>query len=151
MVEDYAPLGYVPTCSDEGTATMRFARTRADKREKLRHEVPAAQTIADPAAGPTPGPAERGADDIEDWDDLFRVIRKRLGEMDDDPLSQSPGRWSAGAQSRVSPALLKCVAALHLLHPSVIREMRRHDQIEREVIDAHCAFPRVGGDLTGPR
>ena len=130
---------------------MRFAPIRADKQVKRRYQVPAAQSAADYATGPASAPAERGADDIEDWDDLFRVIRKRLGEMDDDPLSQSPGRWSAGAQSRVSPALLKCVAALHLLHPTVLREMRRHDQLEREVIGAHGAFARVRGDLIGPR
>ena len=130
---------------------MRFAPIRADKQVKLRYQVPAAQSAADHATGPAPAPAERGADDIEDWDDLFRVIRKRLGEMDHDPLSQSPGRRSAGAQSRVRPALLKCVAALHLLHPTVMREMRRHDQLEREVIDAHGAFARVRGDFIGPR
>ena len=90
-------------------------------------------------------------DDIEDWDDLFRVIRKQLGETDDDALAVPPRRMSGNGQSRISPELLKCVAALHLLHPAVMRELGRHDQLERAVVEAHGALARVRGDIIGIR
>ena len=106
--------------------------------------------VAGATADVTASQAASDSTGIQDWDDLFRVIRTRLGEADDDALAGSPRRWSGNGQSRVSPELLQCVAALHLLHPTVMRELGRLDQLECAVVDAHSALARVRGDIIGP-
>ena len=91
-----------------------------------------------------------GADDgIQDWDDLFQVMRASLGEAGDEPLDLPLERWPAGKPPRLSPALLQCVAALHRLHPAVLRRLDRQAQIERELVDAHRTLAQVRGDLIG--
>lgn len=139
------------TTGIEGTAMTRYARTSADQQGKSLHSVLTAPTMQDPVADPAVSSLEDDIAAIEDWDDLFRVIRKRLGETDDETLSMSSGVAGEGAQSRVSPALLKCVAQLHLLHLTVMGDLRRHDQLEREVVDAHGTLARLRGDIIGSR
>lgn len=95
---------------------------------------------------------DRAVDDrapIESWDELFRFIRQSLGETDD----WSPPLW-AGTPSRapystISPALFRCVAELHRLHPTVMQQLRRHERIEQLVLDAYAGLESVRGELTG--
>lgn len=127
------------------------ASTQTDVPVTVADRMQATQTLAGVTADGATSPTEADSADIEDWDDLFRVIRTRLGETDDDALAGPPRRWSGNGQSRLRPELLQCVAALHLLHPTVMRELGRLDQLERAVVDAHSALARVRGDLIGNR
>ena len=91
--------------------------------------------------------ATPNADDgIRDWDDLFHVMRASLGETGDEPLDLLPQRWTAGKPPSLSPALLRCVAALHRLHATVLRRIDRPAQIERELFDA-AGSPVALGNL----
>lgn len=86
---------------------------------------------------------------IRNWDELFHFIRRSIGETDDwSPplLSRTP---SGAPDSRISPALFRCVAELHRLHPTVMQELRRHEQIEQLLLDAYAGLANVRGDLTG--
>lgn len=76
-------------------------------------------------------------------------MRKRLGEMGDPFLAGTTGAVDPGPDNRVSPRLLRTVAELHRLHPTVMRVLGRQAKIESEVLDAHSELARVRGDLIG--
>jgi len=86
---------------------------------------------------------------IGSWDELVRFIRRGIGKTDDWsplPVSRTP---SGTPDTRISPALFRCVAELHRLHPTVMQELRRHEQIEQLVLDAYAGLASDRGDLIG--
>ena len=125
------------------------APARASSQWKSLDSVPGISTGVDVVAAPAPGQTDGDPARIETWDDLFRVIRQSLGETDDWFPAMSAGASSLAANSRLSPGVLQCVAELHRLHPTVMRELGRHAQLETQVLDAHSALARVRGDLIG--
>jgi len=86
---------------------------------------------------------------LDDWQDLFNAVKARLRQTVGEPAGPRP--MGPAAFLQIQAGVLECAAALDQLHDTLVRELGRCRQLDREMRTTQDALAQARAEPAGTR